>query len=137
MTYFHSMIIKHHFNTYIYKSITLLILCILCIQCQYIQNFGGLSYLLYYRHYQIHQTNFISNTGILCTNFYSRNLFVSVRFCNLYNNTFSNYTERLIFNRQVSSSILNKQFGKKQNICVSMKKNCNLNFQKHFIYVSK
>lgn len=55
----------------------------------------------------------ISNTGILCANFYSKNLFVSVRFCNLYNNTFSNYKEHLIFNRQVSSSILNNQFGKK------------------------
>lgn len=54
----------------------------------------------------------ISNTGILCANFYSKNLFVSVRFCNLYNDTFSNYKGRLIFKRQVSSSILNKQFGK-------------------------
>lgn len=58
----------------------------------------------------------ISNTGILCTNFYSRNLFVSVRFCNLYNNTFSNYKERLILKRQVSSSFLNKQFRKKNRI---------------------
>lgn len=39
----------------------------------------------------------ISNTGILCANFYSKNLFVSVRFCNLYNDTFSNYKGRLIF----------------------------------------